>query len=505
VNLIDIEWDAWERESPGPILEFMGTVFTRQDVAGWARQFDALLEDAAVAADTPISLVSRNRPLNAVLMVAAVLKRRSLSCHYSMQSPEQLAAEIRSMRPPVFVADARDWTLPVLAAAREVGLVGIRLDLAADQPIAFIPGLERRCEGPFRDPLPSAGIEILSSGTTGAPKRVLMKLEQLSRFVHMVKTTIPPGEGLPPVLLMYPLSSVGGAGAIVPNMLLGRYVALFEKFTVDTWVEAVKRLRPPSFVVPPTVLRMIIDAKVPPEALSSIKYVYGGGARLAPELQAEFEDLYSFKVIWGYGATEFCGTIATWSPELYDQFDKTKRGAVGQVVPGLQVRTVDLETGLPQPVNSEGYLEALIPEISDDWIHTTDIVRIDEDGFMFHLGRGDGAIVRGGFKVLPESIVAVLKQHPLVGDVGIVGLPDPRLGQVPVAVIEAGAEARPDVADLEAFARKNLLSHQVPARFLIVDELPRNGNMKIDQRALTALVEGHLGNPAAHDRAPLPG
>lgn len=493
MNLSDDALGTWERDPAAPILEFRGSVYTRGDLAGWAEQFEALLKAAGVPIDAPISMVSRNRPLIAVIMAAAVVKKLSLSSHYSMQSPEQLAAEIRSMRPPVLVADSQDWTKPVLAAAREVGSVGITLDLAADSPIAFAPGLDRPGEGPFREPLPSAGIEILSSGTTGPPKRVLLKLDQMSRFVDMVKTTTPPGEEPSAVLLMYPLSSVGGAGSIVPNLLLGRYVALFEKFTVESWVEAVERLKPKSFVVPPTVLQMIIDAKVPVEAMSSVKYIYGGGARLAPELQTEFEDIYSVKVLWAYGATEFCGTLASWSPDLYEQFDKTKRGAVGRIVPGIQARTVDVETGLPQPVNSEGYLEALIPEISDDWIHTTDIVRIDEDGFIFHLGRGDGAIVRGGFKVLPESIIAVLKQYPLVRDVGIVGLPDQRLGQVPVAVIEASPGEEPDMADLEAFARKHLLTHQVPARFMVVNELPKNGTMKIDQRALSDLVERHFG------------
>jgi acyl-coenzyme A synthetase/AMP-(fatty) acid ligase len=282
---------------------------------------------------------------------------------------------------------------------------------------------------------------------------------------------------------------------VIPNLLLGRYVVLFEKFTVDHWIEAVVRLKPKSFVVPPTVLRMIIDAKVPAEALASVDYVYGGGARLAPELQAEFEAIYSVKVLWGFGATEFCGTIAGWSPELYERFDKTKRGSVGRILPGIQVRTVDVDTGDVQATNEQGYLEALIPEISDDWVHTTDIVRIDEDGFIFHLGRGDGAIVRGGFKILPESIVAALKQHPQVGDVGVVGLPDQRLGHVPVAVVEASPGAEPQAADLAAFARRHLLAQQVPAHFLVVSCLPRNGTLKVDQRALFDLVEQRLGKP----------
>jgi long-chain acyl-CoA synthetase len=136
-------------------------------------------------------------------------------------------------------------------------------------------------------------------------------------------------------------------------------------------------------------------------------------------------------------------------------------------------------------------LEARVPMMSDDWIRTTDLVTIDEDGFVFHLGRNDGAIVRGGFKVLPETVVNVLRSHPSVSDAAVVGIPDARLGEVPVAAVEpqAGAPA-PTPAELEAHIRASLPSTYVPARFLIVDTLPRTPSMKVSLAEVKKLF-GH--------------
>src|SRR3546814_9064515 len=141
---------------------------------------------------------------------------------------------------------------------------------------------------------------------------------------------------------------------------------------------------------------MVLDAQVPPEDIASIRYFYGGGAPISPELQAEFEERYGIKVIWAYGATEFCGTVISWTPDLYERFRNEKDGAMGRALPGIELRVVDVNSGDPLPSGATGYLEALVPAVRDGWIRTTDLAVIDDEGFVFHKGRGDGAILRGG-------------------------------------------------------------------------------------------------------------
>jgi acyl-CoA synthetase (AMP-forming)/AMP-acid ligase II len=116
----------------------------------------------------------------------------------------------------------------------------------------------------------------------------------------------------------------------------------------------------------------------------------------------------------------------------------------------------------------------------DQWIRTTDLASLDADGFLFIHGRADAAINRGGFKVLPEHLASVFRAHPGVQDAVIVALPDSKLGHVPGLAVEVRAGApRVTEDELRAYARAHLVSYQVPARYLILDELPRSAAMKV--------------------------
>jgi acyl-CoA synthetase (AMP-forming)/AMP-acid ligase II len=159
------------------------------------------------------------------------------------------------------------------------------------------------------------------------------------------------------------------------------------------------------------------------------------------------------------------------------------------LLPGVSARIVDPDTGRDVGKGMIGLIEARVPLVRPDWIRTTDLGLIDEDGFLFHHGRADGAIVRGGFKVMPEKIIAAMRLHPMVQEIGVVGNPDRRLGQVPVAVIQLSPDGLPpSKAELIAHARQHLVAHHVPENILFVPELPRTLTMKVDQAALAAMV-----------------
>ena len=115
---------------------------------------------------------------------------------------------------------------------------------------------------------------------------------------------------------------------------------------------------------------------------------------------------------------------------------------------------------------------------------------IDEDDFVFHRGRGDGVILRGGFKVMPERIDSALREHPSILDASTVGIPDSRLGHVPATALELQrGMVAPTSESLDAHVRARLTTIHVPVRFLITDALPRTTSMKVDLRAVRALFE----------------
>ncbi|MDE1145137.1 MAG: class I adenylate-forming enzyme family protein [Azospirillaceae bacterium] len=467
------------------LFDYQGRAWTRAQVAALATRVTALLDQAGVGPDDAVGVVVRNRPQHAAAMLGLISSRRAMTTLYAMQSPEALARDVREGGFAAIIADTRDWSDPVRTAAD--GLLGIRL--AADGTADLVPGRDRIGPGPFRHFTAEPGIEILSSGTTGKPKRILFPFRMLVRAVESV--TAGHNDAVPePEILTWPYGGIGGMCNLVASAVIGRHTTLFDKFNVAEWADAVRRRRPRWVSGPPAVARMVLDAQVPKEDLASVECFYGGGAPMPPALQTEFEETYGIKVIWAYGATEFCGTVVSWTPALYERYRDAKLGAMGKALPGISLRVVDTVTGAPLPADREGYLEALVPAVSADWIRTTDLALIDADGFVFHRGRGDGAILRGGFKVLPEKVAAVLQSHPAVLDAAVVGLADHRLGQVPVAAVEARAGMPvPTEADLLALARRELVAHHVPIRVRVMEALPRTASLKVDLAAVRRLFE----------------
>ncbi len=193
-----------------------------------------------------------------------------------------------------------------------------------------------------------------------------------------------------------------------------------------------------------------------------------------------------------YAATEFGGGVAGWNIEDHRAFWATKRGSVGRAHAGCELRVVDPGSGAPLDPDGEGVLEVKAGQLADDaWVRTTDLARIDADGFLWILGRADQAIIRGGFKVRPEDIRAALERHPAVRGAAVVSRDDRRLGAVPVAAVELRADAAPvSPDDLLAYAGTVLARYELPAEIRVVDELPRTDSGKVDLVAVGLLLDG---------------
>jgi acyl-coenzyme A synthetase/AMP-(fatty) acid ligase len=168
---------------------------------------------------------------------------------------------------------------------------------------------------------------------------------------------------------------------------------------------------------------MLLDANVPKADLASLEFLISASGPLDPETRDEFEKHFDIPIRLAYGATEFAGSLCAWTPADIEEFGESKRNSVGRPLPDTRVRVVDPETGAELPTGEQGLLEAKVAPISPDWIRTTDIASIDSDGSVTLHGRADGAINRGGFKILPETVRRVLISHPAVRDACVVGGP----------------------------------------------------------------------------------
>jgi acyl-CoA synthetase (AMP-forming)/AMP-acid ligase II len=287
-----------------------------------------------------------------------------------------------------------------------------------------------------------------------------------------------------------PLGNMSGVWTLLTSVLDGSPLVVFDKFDLPRWVKTLERYRPHYIGLVPAAVKMVYDAGVPQDVLASVTVVNMGGARLDPEVQKRFEEKYQVLILSSYGATEFFGAVASWSLEDRRRYGNSKFGSTGRVRPGVNLRVIDTETGEPLPSGAVGLLEVQVERVGPEWTRTTDLASLDDEGFLFIHGRIDGAISRGGFKMLPQEIVEILCRHPHIADAAVVGVPDSRLGEVPMAAVELiPGSPRVTPAELEAFAREHLVPYKVPVRFTIVDKLPRTLSLKVsvvDVRAMFA-------------------
>lgn len=442
--------------------------------------------DRAIDGAPALGLVARNRPQHVAAFAASVMARRTTAMIYSAQSPAGLAADIRALRLPAILADPQDWTDETLAAARDSGSAAIAiLDCTAD---AAVETRVARGAGPFRDATPDAAFELLSSGTTGAPKRVPLSWDAIGAVVAGAKAAYA-GTGATdaPQVMVHPLGNVAGLAYVAPPIAFGQRLVLLERFEVAAWVEAVRTYRPARGTIPPAGVRMLLDSDARREDLASLSLLAVGGGKLDLDLHVAFEERFGIPILTAFGATEFGGVIANWTLDLYREWGAAKRGSAGRASANVALRTVDRESLVPLPAGKTGLLEARVARIGPDWIRTNDLASIDADGFLFLHGRADAAINRGGFKIVPETVADMLKTHPDVADAAVVGLADSRLGEVPVAAVELTRDSHIDGSALRAWLKDRLIAYQVPVEVRVVAALPRNASLKISLPNVKAL------------------
>jgi len=264
---------------------------------------------------------------------------------------------------------------------------------------------------------------------------------------------------------------------------------MLDRFTVSGWHAVVKEHRPAVAGLPPAAMRSVLDSDIPREDLASIRAINAGTSAVDPDLVDEFYERYGIPILVVYGATEFSGAVAGWTVKDFHKQWPDKRGSVGRPFPGVRLQIVD-DDGEALGVNAPGRLQVAAPQAGagGGWITTSDLGHLDADGFLYIDGRADDVIVRGGFKVAPETVVRALRSHSSVADAAVAPVPDRRLGQIPVAAVELRPGATADGEQLRIHCRATLTPYEVPARVFVVDELPRGAALKVDRRRLLAML-----------------
>lgn len=421
----------------------------------WGQIADVAQAVAGVSPGTQIGMLLRNRPDHVAALLGVLLAGGTVVTVNPSRGADRVRTDLAALDLSTIIGEASDLDAP---------------------PAGSVGCLQIWAAGGGAEPRPADAVRMLTSGTTGPPKRIDLTYDMLARsLMGPAPTALRRGVAI----VNAPLVHIGGVYRILQCITSGRPFALLDKFELDRWADAVRRHRPAAVSLVPAALRMVLHSELCAAELASIRAVTSGTAPLSPDDADAFTAKFGIPVLTSYAATEFGGGVAGWTIEDYHRFWKAKRGSVGRATLGASLRVVD-DHGNPLAPGESGLLEVKPGQLapSADWLQTTDLARIDADGFVWILGRADQAIIRGGFKVLPDDVRAALEGHPAVSGAAVVGQPDERLGETPVAMVELRTPA--EVDDIIDHLRTRLARYEIPSSIAIVDQIPRTPSGKAD-------------------------
>jgi len=278
---------------------------------------------------------------------------------------------------------------------------------------------------------------------------------------------------------------VGGVFRVLLCLAEARPFVLLPKFDLRRWTDAVREHKPRAVSLVPAALRMVLHSDLTREDLAGVRAVTSGTAPLSADDADAFTEKFGIPVLTSYAATEFGGGVASWTLDDHQRYWRSKRGSVGRANPGAQLRVV-AEDGTTLGPGEVGLLEVKPAQMDPGtgWIRTTDLARIDADGFVWILGRADQAIIRGGFKVMPDDIRTALESHPAVRGAAVIGRADERLGETPVAMVELRPDASVTADELSDYLTGRLARYEIPTDLAIVSTIPRTPSGKADLGAV---------------------
>jgi long-chain acyl-CoA synthetase len=407
-------------------------------------------------------------------------------------SAEEMAYACQAAQPTVVVADARR-SGRVPAGIRQISFADLAGAPADGVPASPLPAAAHGEDDPAVI-LFTAGTTEFPKGATLSHRALLANLQTLLAVSRKLPHQIPDDIRPSVTLVGLPLFHIGAIQLILVPLMTGSQIIFLEgRFDARTVLSLMESRRVTMFSGVPTMMERLLAAPdLSGRDLTSLRTVVLGGSPVDDALLSRISQAFP-NTVRGvgrtYGLTEAGGVVSTGvGAEL-----RKRPGSSGRLAPvvEVQVRNPDAdgagEIFVRSPAAMDGYwgLTDDTTIDADGWIRTGDIGRVDDDRYLYITGRAKDMIIRGGENIAPARIESVLREHPAVAEVAVIGLPDADLGETVAAVVCLAAGATASAAELDAFARPRLAHFEVPARWIFREEpLPVNHSGKLLKAAL---------------------
>jgi long-chain acyl-CoA synthetase len=447
----------------------------------------AVLGTHGVSAGDVVAIMLPNQASYIVALFAAWRLGATITPISPTSMPAEAAYQITDADAKVLIADTPlEIDVPVVAVSTE--------ELASGTAAAVVEPAD------YGDD--ALALLIYTSGTTGRPKGVMLDHANLNAMCRMAidafKMTSADHS-----LLILPLFHANGivVGTLTP-LLAGGRATVAGRFSPKTFFDRLEQTRATYFSAVPTIYTMLADlpADVRPDT-SAVRFAICGAAPASVELLTKFETRYGIPLIEGYGLSE--GTCASTANPLAGQ---RKAGTVGLPLPGQRIRIVDADNAdLPQgeagevliqgPNVMRGYLnrpEETAKTLVDDWLHTGDVGRFDEDGYLVLVDRAKDMIIRGGENIYPKEIETVVYQLPEIAEAAVIGRTHSVYGEEPVLFVSLNSGAAASTDGILEHLSGSLSKFKLPVEITILDDLPKNPVGKIDKPTLRKSIAANL-------------
>ncbi len=350
----------------------------------------------------------------------------------------------------------------------------------------------------------SAILQLYTSGTTGKPKGAVLShrsvLADISQLSFALGNCVPGQRSLHVLQFFH----VAGLGFALRASSGGETLVIARQFDPFSLLQTLVRERIAWMMVVPAIIQVLLKQPgIDGMAFPDLRYIVYGASPISVQTLVSAMQTFKCGFVQGFGMTELscAGTILTEADHARAIADRPDLlSSAGRPLPGTEVRAVnadgsDCEGGeigeilVRGPQVFSGYWqmpEATEAALRDGWLHTGDAGFVDKEGYLFVRDRIKDMIVSGGENVYPAEVEAVLRMHPDVADVTVIGVPDAKWGETVMAVVVPENGRSPTEADLDQHCRANLGGFKVPRRYSFVAALPRNASGKVLKRELRA-------------------